>query len=288
MMAPVNAADYARLAALAAIWGASFLFMRVAAPVLGPAVTADARVLLAGIALALWFRATGFDPQWRRHWRGYAAVGVVNSGVPFFCYAFAAMHIPASLSAILNSTAPMFGAAAGALWLGERITARKALGLAAGIAGVALVSQPGGLAAGGLFGWAVAACLVACLCYGLAGVLIRRLAPEAPPRGMAAGSQLAAGIFLLPVVPLWPPLAAPGALVLANVLALALLSSAVAYVIYFRLIASVGATRALTVTFLIPLFGVFWGWLFLGETLPASALAGGALILAGTALVTRG
>jgi len=285
----MQAADYARLVPLAAIWGASFIFMRVAAPVLGPVVTADARVLLAGIALALWFRATGFDPHWRRHWKGYAIVGLVNSGIPFLCYAFAALHIPASLSAILNSSAPMFGAVAGAMWLGERITARKALGLAAGVAGVALLAQPGQIeTSNGGFGWAVAACLLACLCYGLAGVLIRRFAPDAAPRGIAVGSQLAAGLLILPAVPFWPPFAAPTPLVLANVLALALLASAIAYLLYFRLIADVGATSALTVTYLIPLFGVLWGWLFLGEALPASALGGGVLILAGTVLVTRG
>lgn len=280
--------DYARLVLLAAIWGASFIFMRVAAPVLGPVVTADARVLIAGIALALWFHATGFDPQWRRHWKGYAVIGMVNSGIPFLCYSFAALHIPASLSAILNSSAPMFGAVAGALWLGERITARKALGLAAGVGGVALIAQPGQFDAAGAFGWAVAACLLACLCYGLAGVLIKRFLKDAQPRGIAVGSQLAAGLLLLPALPLWPPVAAPTALVLANVLALALLGSAVAYVLYFRLIADVGATRALTVTYLIPLFGLLWGALFLGESLPGSALAGGVLILAGTFLVTRG
>jgi len=284
----VAAADYARLVVLAAIWGASFIFMRVAAPALGPVVTADARVLLAGLALAAWLRASGLDAQWRRHWRGYAAIGLVNSAIPFVAYSFAALHIPASLSAILNSSAPMFGAAAGALWLGERLTVRKLSGLAWGIVGVGLVSRPSGIEAGPMFAPAVAACLLACVCYGLTGVLIRRLAPDAPSRGMAAGSQLAAGLLLLPFVPLWPPAEAPSALVLANVLALALLSSAVAYVLYFRLIADVGATRALTVTYLIPLFGVLWGWLFLGEALPASALAGGACILAGTVLVTRG
>lgn len=285
---PVAAADYARLVVLAAIWGASFIFMRVAAPALGPVVTADARVLLAGLALAAWLRARGFDPQWRRHWRGYATIGLVNSAIPFVAYSFAALHMPASLSAILNSSAPKFGAAAGALWLGERLTVRKASGLACGIAGVALVSNPGGIEAGPMFAPAVAACLLACACYGLTGVLIRRLSPDAPSRGMAAGSQLAAGLLLLPFVPLWPPVESPSAPVLANVLALALLSSAVAYVLYFRLIADVGATRALTVTYLIPLFGVLWGSLFLGEALPAAALAGGALILAGTVLVTRG
>ena len=134
----------------------------------------------------------------------------------------------------------------------------------------------------------MAAALGACCAYGLAGPLIKRYRGGASPRGMAVGNQLAAAVVLIPLLPLLPPLAAPSALVIANLLALALLASGVAFLLYFRLIADVGATRALTVTYLIPLFGIFWGWLFLGEAPPASALAGGVLILGGTVLVTRG
>jgi drug/metabolite transporter (DMT)-like permease len=119
------------------------------------------------------------------------------------------------------------------------------------------------------------------------GVLIKRVAVGVTPRGMAAGNQLAAAVVLIPLLAFVPPLAAPTPRVIANVLALALRASGVAFVLYFRLIADVGATRALTVTYLFPLFGIFWGWLFLGEALPAAALAGGALNLAGTILVTR-
>ena len=284
----VKAADYTRLVLLAAIWGASFIFQRVIAPVLGPVLTAESRVLIAGLALLAWYQLTRFDPGWRAHWRAYLAVGVVNSALPFALYGFAAMHAPASLLALLNSSAPLFGAVFGALWLGERFTPAKSIGLGCGAAGVALVSQPDAALASPFFGWAVAASLAACLCYGCTGVLMRKLAADAPPRGVAIGSQLLAAAALLPLVPLSPPLAAPSALVLANTLALGVLCGAVAYVLYFRLIADVGATRALTVTYLVPLFGVLWGALFLGEALPASALGGGGLILAGTVLVTRG
>ncbi len=284
----MTAGDYGRLVALAAIWGASFIFMRVAAPVLGPIVTAETRVLLGGLALLAWFRLTGFDPRLREHWRLYALVGLVNSAVPFALYAFAAMHLPASLLAILNATSPMFGLAFGALFAGERITVRKLAGLVIGAAGVALVTRPAGIEAGPMFGWAVGASLGACCGYGLTGVLIKRWGGGAPPKGIAVGNQLAAALFLLPLLPALPPLAVPSALVIANVLGLALLASAVAFLLYFRLIADVGGTRALTVTYLIPLFGLAWGALFLGETLPPAALGGGALILVGTLFVTRG
>lgn len=283
----MRAADYGRLVALAALWGAAFIFMRVAAPVLGPVWTPEFRVLIGGLALLAWFRIVGFDPGLRTHWRFYLLIGSVSIAVPFVLYSFAAMHAPASLLSITNATSPIFGLAWAAAFGDERVTLRKAAGLGLGIAGVALIAQPSGVASEPLFGWAVAAALGACCAYGLAGPLIKRYRGGASPRGMAVGNQLAAAVVLIPFLPFAPPLAAPSALVIANVLALALLASGVAFLLYFRLIADIGATRALTVTYLIPLFGIFWGWLFLGEALPASALAGGGLILGGTILVTR-
>jgi len=283
----MRAADTARLIALAAIWGASFMFLRVAAPVLGAVWTSETRVLLGGVALLLWFRLTGFDPELRRHARFYLLVGTVNSAIPFTLYAFAAQHAPASLLAVLNATSPMFGMAFGAIFAGERINARKVLGLVLGAAGVAIIARPDSAGAGPLFGWAVAASLGACCGYGITGVLIKRYARGAPARGMAAGNQLGAALVLAPLLLFVPPAEAPGALVVANLLGLALLSSAVAFVLYFRLIADVGATRALTVTYLIPVFGVLWGWLFLDEALAPAVFAGAASIVAGTVLVTR-
>ena len=283
----MNAADYSRLVLLAAIWGGAFPFMRVAAPVFGPAWTAELRVLIGGLALLAWFRLSGFDAGLRRHARFYLLLGAVGIALPFALYSFASMHAPASLLSILNATAPMFGLAWAASFGDERLSARRVVGLAVGLAGVALVARPSGPAEFPLLGWAVAAALGACLCYGVVGVLVKRFAGGATPRGMAAGNQLAAALVLLPVLPLLPPVSAPTPLAIANLLALALLASAVAFPLYFRLIADLGATRALTVTYLIPLFGVLWGWLFLGETLPTAALAGGILILFGTLLVTR-
>ena len=284
----MHAADYARLVFLAAIWGASFIFQRVAAPVLGAALVAEGRLLIAGLVLAAWFRLSGFDPQWRRYAWQYIAIGLVNMALPSLLYAFAMMHIPAALAAILNATSPMFGALFAALFLGERLTARKALGCAVGAGGVALIAQPGAFAATPMFAAAIAACLAACVCYGYTGVVMRKYAAQTPSRGIAVGSQLAGAAMLLPLLPFAPPPLEPTAFAVSNLLALALIGNALGMVLYFRLIADAGATRALTVTYLMPLFAVLWGMLFLGESLPASALAGGVLILAGTVLVTRG
>ena len=280
-------ADYARLVALAALWGGAFIFLRVAAPVLGPAWTPELRVLLGGLALLAWFRYRGFDPGLRRYARSYLLLGPAIIALPFALYSFASIHAPASLLSIVNATSPIFGVAWSAAFGDERVTPRKVAGLALGVAGVALLARPSGVAAGPLFGWAIAAALAACCAYGATGVLVKRFAGGASSRGMAIGNQLGAALALLPLLPFLPPQAVPSALVIANVLALALLASGVAFVLYFRLIADVGVTRALTVTYLVPLFGVLWGWLFLGEAVTPGMLGGGLLVLLGTFFVLR-
>ena len=278
-------ADAARLLLLAAIWGASFLFNRIAAPTLGPVLTAELRTVIAGIALLAWFAIIGFDPEWRRWWRQYLVLGVLTSGLPFLCWAYAALSLTAGLMAVLNATSPMWGALLAALLLGERLSRRRAAGLLIGIVGVALVTRPTTDAE--LPYAAIAAALAAAFCYGLSGAYITRWARGAPSRGMAVGTQLVAGVLLIPLIPLWPPAAAPTPLVAASVLALGLVCGAIAYLLYFRLIADLGATGALTVTYLIPVFGVLWGALFLGEALSVSMLAGGALVILGTVFVLR-
>jgi drug/metabolite transporter (DMT)-like permease len=275
-------ADYTRLFILAAIWGGSFIFMRVLAPVLGPIATADFRVLIAGLVLAAWFRVIRFDAQWRQHWRHYAIIGAVNSAVPFVCFAFAALHLPAAYSAIINSLSPLFGALFGVWWLGERFTVAKLSGLALGVSGVALVAWRGGAPTGPMTLWAVLACVLATVCYGLAGVYLKKFAVGVKPLAIAGCSQLAAGALLLPGVAVQPPTGnfTPG--IALNLLGLAVLCSAIAYILYYRLMADVGPTRALTVTFLVPGFGMLWAALFLGETITVPMLLGLALVVAGT------
>lgn len=280
----MKTADLVRLLALSAIWGASFLFIRIVAPVLGPIATADSRMLVAGVALALWFRFTGLDPQWRRWGLHYAAAGMINTGMPFILYAFAALYISAGEMAVLNATSPMWGAVMSAVFLDERLSARGILGLVLGIAGVALIARPTAEATPVL---AVAAGLSAAACYGFIGVYLRRWAPEAPAKGLAVGTQLAAGLIVLPLVPIWPPPLSPTPLVAASVLALGLVCGAVAYVLYFRLIADLGATGALTVTYLIPLFAMLWGALFLAEAVTPAMAGGAALVILGTLMVIQ-
>jgi len=279
-------ADAARLVLLAAIWGASFLFTRITAPVLGPVATADLRMLIGGIALAAWFAAVRFDPQWRRWWRQYLIVGVLTSGLPFLLFAYAAVTLPASLLSVVNATSPMWGAVMAALLLGERLTGRRLVGFALGIVGVALVTRPEPGAA--LSVLPIAAALAAPVCYGIAGPYLKRWAAAAPARGMALGTQLATGLAFLPLNAIWPPATtSPSLLIVGSVLAMGLVCGAVAYLLYFRLINDIGPTGALTVTYLVPIFGVAWGVIFLGETVSHGMLAGGGLVIAGTVLVLR-
>jgi drug/metabolite transporter (DMT)-like permease len=278
-------ADAARLVLLAAIWGASFLFNRIAAPAMGPVLTAELRTLIAGIALAVYFGLTGFNPQWRRWGRQYVIVGMLTSGLPFLLWAYAALSLTAGLMSVLNATSPMWGALWSAALLRERLNARRIAGLVIGVAGVALVTRPE--TGADLATPAVIAALAAAFCYGLASAYIRRWASAVPARGMAAGTQMAAGVLLIPFIALSPPPSAPTPLVAASMLALGLVCGAVAYLLYFRLIADIGATGALTVTYLIPVFGVLWGAAFLGEAISLPMLAGAALVIAGTVLVLR-
>jgi drug/metabolite transporter (DMT)-like permease len=281
----VRRADAARLILLAAIWGASFLFTRIAAPAIGPVLTAELRTLIAGIALAVYFGLTGFNPQWRRWGRQYVIVGMLNSGLPFLLWAYAALSLTAGLMSVLNATSPMWGALWSAALLRERLNARRIVGLVIGVAGVALVTRPE--TGADIATPAVIAALAAAFCYGLAGAYIRRWASAVPARGMAAGTQMAAGVLLIPFIALSPPPAAPTPLVAASMLALGLVCGAVAYLLYFRLIADIGATGALTVTYLIPVFGVLWGAAFLGEAISAPMLGGAALVILGTIFVLR-
>jgi drug/metabolite transporter (DMT)-like permease len=278
-------ADTVRLVSLAAIWGASFLFNRIAAPALGPVLTAELRTLIGGVALAAWFALSGFDPEWRRWWRQYLLVAVFSSALPFVLWAYAALTVTAGLLSVLNATSPMWGALCSAVLLRERLRPRRIAGLAIGIAGVVLVTRPTG--GSELHLPAIAAALAAAFSYGLIATYIKGWASNVPSRGLAVGTQLAAGLLLIPFIPLWPPQAAPTLLVTASMLALGLVCGAIAYLLYFRLIADIGATGALTVTYLIPVFGVLWGALFLGETVSLSMLAGAALVVLGTVFVLK-
>jgi drug/metabolite transporter (DMT)-like permease len=282
---PLQAA--ALLVLLAALWGGSFVFMRVAVPALGAVPLAYVRVSIAAVVLLVIAFAQRRIPPFRTRWRQLAVVGVVNSAIPFSLFCYAEQYISASAGAVLNATSPFFAVLAGAVFLAQPATRAKLAGIALGMVGVVVLVglRPGATSDQVLL--AVAACLVASICYALAGVYTKRALSDVPSHAIACASQVFAALALMPLLPLTTIPGPLTGLVVINVLGLAIGSTAIAYLIYFKLIADVGPQRALTVTFLIPLFGVLWGALFLGEPLTANLMIGGALVVAGTIVTVR-
>ena len=278
-------ADLTRLVLLAAIWGGSFLFVRMAVGAIGPMWLTELRVGLAAIAMLIYARAAGFELGLAQNWRPYLMLGVLNTALPWGLYAWSGKYIGASYMAILNAAAPWFAAICGAIWLGEKLSWRKILGLALGMLGVALLVGFGPIAVSTEVVLAVLACISATACYALAGVYVKKRAGKLAPRALTVGSLIAASLVVMPFLPAPPPATAFTWQVTLAVLGISLVCSAAAYLIYFRLIADVGPTRTFTVTFLIPVFGTLWGALFLDEPVGLSTLAGGAVIVIATALV---
>ncbi|WP_426175920.1 DMT family transporter [Massilia sp. TWR1-2-2] len=281
----MNTANFLRLVLLAAIWGSSFLFMRICAPVLGPAVLIEYRVAFAALFLAIVGLFLKKRLDLRANWKHYLMLGLFNSALPFLLFAFAARTLTASVLSVLNATAPMWGALIGAAWSRQRISGRVAAGLVLGTGGVALLVGFDHATSGPGAARAVAAALAAALSYSLASAYART-ARSVEPFANAHGSMWAAALLVLPLVPLFPAPAAPTMAIMAAALALGVVCSGIAYILYFKLIDDVGPTSALTVTFLNPLFGILWGVLFLGEAVGWYTAVGAAIVIAGTALVT--
>lgn len=282
--------DAGELLTLAALWGASFLFMRVAAPDFGAFALVFVRVSLAAALLLPLLAWRGEWPALRAHWPAIAVVGLLNSALPFVLFTVAALAINAGLSAIFNATTPLWTAVIAWLWLHDRPAPWRALGLAIGFAGVLALAagkaslQPGERGISPAL--AIGACLGAAALYGLAANFTKRRLTGVPPLALAAGSQLSAAVLLAaPAAWTWPAVT-PSATAWTAAVLLAVVCTGVAYILYFRLIAHVGPAGASSVTFLIPLFAVAWGWAFLGEVPTWGMAAGGSVILLGTALAT--
>lgn len=282
--------DLVDLIVLAALWGASFLFLRVAAPDFGAVPLAAVRVFGATLFLLPLLAWRGEWGALRTHWKPLFVVGLTNSGIPFLCFSFAALSITAGLSSIFNATTPLWGALIAWLWLRDRLDGWRVLGLALGFAGVVGLAwekasfKPG--ADGSTTGWAVLAVLVATMMYGFSANYTKKRLAGVPPMAIAAGSQLGSALALAPLGLAFWPQRMPGQGAWGAAVALALLCTGIAYVLYFRLIGRVGPAKAMAVTYLIPAFAMLWGALFLGERITPAMMLGGLVILAGTALAT--
>ncbi len=282
----MNARELGALILLGALWGASFLFIRVAVPVLGPFVLMELRVGLAAVALTLYAAALARTPELRARWKQFIVIGTLNAAVPFSLIATAEIHLTASLAAILNSTTALFAPLVAAAWIGESLVPRQAVGVVSGILGVAVLVGWDPIPLDGAVLLSVGAMLVASFSYALGGVYAKRTFAGVPSTTLAIGQQAAAAAILLPLAVATLPRELPSEAVALSVLGLALLCTAAAYLLYFYLIRSVGPTKTLTVTFLIPVFGLLFGVLLLGEPVGIGTLTGLGVILASVALVT--
>ncbi len=281
----MSLSSLSKLIALAAIWGGSFLFMRIAAPVLGPVVLISFRVFLGALFLLGVALVQKQKLDIRTHWRHFLILGLINTALPFTLFAFAAETLPASLLSILNATAPIWGAIVSAVWLRTPFTLKSAAGLLLGIAGVTILVGIDGTHMTPATIVAILAGLGAGLFYGIASVYAKQ-ARSVEPFANAHGSLWAACLWIVPAAPFFPPVAAPTLWVIVSVLALGILCSGVAYSLYFGLIAEIGAAPTLSVGFLIPVFGILWGSLILHEPVTVRTLIGGVIVLVGTALIT--
>jgi len=278
--------DLARLVALGAMWGASYLFMRYAVPHFGPILMIELRVLIAGLTLLAILRLTGGTIGWKRHWRAYLFVAVIGLDLPFVLIAQALTTIDASTAAILNALSPLFAAVVAALWIRDPLTFAKLGGIALCLAGTAVLVGWRPAPMSGMELLAAGMSVLATALYGYTLVFTKVHLKDASPMAIAAATLLLAAAVLMPVAPLQAPrLVEIPPLAWLAVLALALVSTTIAFIFYYRLIADIGPVKASTVTLLVPVFGMVWGVIFLGEPLTAGRLAGCAIILSGCALI---
>ena len=283
-MRPLTLYDLARLLGVAAAWGIAYIFMRIATPQLGPSLVAEFRALFAAVLLIAAAIAVGQRLDWRNNWRDYFFVGLLNNALPFACLSFGSKYLPAGYMAIINGTVSLFAALFSALILHEALSAGKWIGFVLGIVGIALIVQLGPLQSDLMGVVALLVTVAGCAFWGLGGVLIKQRADRLPLVAFAAGTTLAASVYLSPSLLTAPQANWTGPAMLAA-MALGLICTGLAYLGFFSLVRDIGPSKTLSLTFLVPVFGVFWGWLLLDEPITAGMALGAAVVLFALAMV---
>ncbi len=281
----MSTADLLRLFSLAAIWGGSYAFMRTVAPVFGGIGTMWLRISIAGVVLLAYALATREDLQFAKWWKQYLFIGMLNSALPFALIAFAMKTLPVGYGAILNALSPFFAALFASFMLDEKLTAARLFGMTLGLAGVGVIINLGPIPLTAETLTAAAASIAATCLYGFIIVYTKKFTRGVPNMGIAVGTLVLPAIVVAPLGLMYVPPVMPAANVLLALCGLAILCSSIAYLLYYRLIRDVGPTRAISATFLIPVFGATWGVLFFDETMNASMIGGGIIVLIGVALV---
>jgi len=280
----MNFATITQLLLLGMIWGGSFLFQRITVPVLGVATTAVGRIVLAAVVLLAVLAATRRKLQWRAHWRDYLLVGLIGSGFPFLLFAFAAHSLPAGYSAVLNATVPLFTVLIG--WsAGARPSTSKLAGVVVGILGVVTLVRFGTVELNWTTLAAFAGTLLASVFYALNARTVKARFAAVDPLVVAAGAQIGAALPLMPWIAISPPTQSPTAGAIWSLVVLGVVCTGVAYALFYRLIRDAGSERAVTVTFIVPVFAQIWGAMFLGEAVTWASAIGCGLVLFAVALI---
>lgn len=275
----------------AALWGASFLFIRLGSPALGPLAFVAARMLLAAITLVVYLALLGRLRTIGGHlvdWRRFLLLGAINSAIPSVLIATAELHLTASLAALLNTTMPLFTLVFAALAGVDRLTPMRLVGVALGCVGVGVLVGWSPVPLGGVLIFSIGLSLLASCCYGLGSVFSKVAFRGTPALALALGQQVGASLVSLPFAVIWRPSSPPTLPVALAVVGAGVACTAVAYVIYFTLIREVGPTSTNTVTLLVPVFGVLWARIFLHEAVAPGMVVGLVIILASVALITSG
>lgn len=274
-----------RLLLLGMIWGASFLFQRITVPVVGAPFTAAIRIVLSAIMLVFILRLLGRSLDLRRQWRAWLWLGTISAALPFLCFAYAARSLPAGYMAVINATVPLLTVLMASIMFRMRPSWSKRIGVVVGLVGVGVLARYGSLGMNQQTLIAMGLCFVASTLYAYSSLFIRQRHASVNPLVLAGSSQLGAAIVILPLG-LWSlPTRWPDPGVVASLLVLGLICTGLAYVLYFRLLSDVGSEKAVTNTFLVPVFAQIWGALFLHEHLTVAGAFGFALVLIAIALV---
>ncbi len=278
--------DVVDLVALGILWGASFLFMRIAAPEFGAFALVEVRVAIAAVVLFPLLAMRGQTSEIKTNWFPLFVLGVHNTAMPFLLFTWAMLSLTTGTGAILNSTAPIFAAVIAWAWLGDKLNWGRSLGLLVGTIGVWLLVRDKVGASLSDSTLAVAAALGGSFLYGVAGNFTRRYASHIKPLAVATGSQISAALVLLPVAIITWPTEPISTTAWVAAIVMGVFSTGLAYILYFRLIANTGPTNAITVTYLIPVFAMILGAVVIDEPITLSMVVGGAVILLGTSLAT--
>ncbi len=282
----MKAKDVIDLVLLAAVWGASFLFMRMGAPEFGPIALVQLRMLIAAAFLLPILKLRVGLAELPQNWKPLTMLGMLNSAVPMLLLTYSTLYVTAGYSSIFNATAPLFGALVAWVWLSERLSRMGIIGLLVGFVGVAVLAGDSESLANAGSTLAVVAAIGGAFFYGIGANYARRYTRELKSMSVATGSMLFPAIILLPLTVFFWPDAMPSARAWFALIAMGIASTGFAYILYFRLIANVGPAKAITVAYLIPAFAVIWGTLILDEKVTALMIVGCVIIFLGTALVT--